>query len=357
MRPGNYVMTFSEHILSWYRTYKRDLPWRNTTDPYAVWLSEIILQQTRVAQGTPYYQKFIQAFPAIGDLARASEEEVLKLWQGLGYYSRARNLHATARHITDELNGRFPETYEGLLSLKGVGPYTAAAIGSICFDLPRAVVDGNVYRVLSRYFEVDLPIDRPEGKRYFDALAQEVMDAQQIATYNQGIMEFGALQCIPVNPDCAKCPLMSSCGAYKNKRVADLPVKLGKTAVSKRYFNYIMPVDERFRTKLVRRTGKGIWQGLYEFPLLESKKEINQPKLISSLAGESNMDYLSEGDLIRFNEAPLIHKLSHQHLYTTFWICRLKELPGESVSIEEMQEFPVPVLISNFMETVKNSYF
>ena len=350
-------MTFSEHILTWYRAHKRELPWRNTTDPYTVWLSEIILQQTRVVQGTPYFLKFIAAFPRVEDLAAASEEEVLKLWQGLGYYSRARNLHATAKYISDELNGRFPETYKGLISLKGVGPYTAAAIGSICFNLPRAVVDGNVYRVLSRYFDVDLPIDSPEGKRYFDNLAHEVMNADQIALYNQGIMEFGALQCVPVSPECDKCPLAASCGARLKKRVGDLPVKQGKTAVRKRYFNYIMPVDQSFRTKLVRRSGPGIWQGLYEFPLVESKGVLDHQNLISEMVGESEMDFLAEGDLIQFNEAPLIHKLSHQHLYTTFWICRLSELPGESVPIEKMGDFPVPVLISNFMETVKNSYF
>ena len=230
-------MSFAPKILNWYYKHQRDLPWRETREPYKVWLSEIILQQTRVAQGMPYYYRFVKAFPAVDDLARAPEEEVLKLWQGLGYYSRARNLHATAKIVAEDFDGKFPETYKGLKSLKGVGDYTASAIASFCFDVPEPVVDGNVYRVLSRYFGVGTPINSTQGVKYFKELAREVMDADNIRDYNQGIMEFGAIQCAPKKPYCLLCPLQDSCVALKENKVDQLPVKLGKTKVRSRYFN------------------------------------------------------------------------------------------------------------------------
>eukprot|EP01089_Gocevia_fonbrunei_P006974 TRINITY_DN1798_c0_g1_i7.p1 TRINITY_DN1798_c0_g1~~TRINITY_DN1798_c0_g1_i7.p1 ORF type:complete len:223 (-),score=44.31 TRINITY_DN1798_c0_g1_i7:1940-2608(-) len=218
-------MNFSRIILEWYELNKRLLPWRNTNEPYCIWLSEIMLQQTRVAQGIPYYMSFVEAFPTVQDLAAASEEQVLKLWQGLGYYSRARNLHATAKIITEKYNGKFPDTYKELLQLKGIGDYTASAIASICFGRAEAVVDGNVYRVLSRYYGIDLPINGSEGILYFKELAKEIMDAKNIRDYNQGIMEFGALQCTPKNPDCNSCPLQKSCVAFATNRIDILPVK------------------------------------------------------------------------------------------------------------------------------------
>ena len=236
-------MTLSELILSWYRENKRDLPWRDTFDPYNIWLSEIILQQTRVVQGVPYYEKFLENFPTIKHLANATEIEVLKLWQGLGYYSRARNLHATSKAVVEKFGGKFPNNYSELLALKGIGDYTASAIASICFDEPRAVVDGNVYRVLSRYFGVETPINRSKGIKYFKELATSVMDADHIRDYNQGIMEFGALQCVPKSPDCSNCPLSGSCMALQKNLVDQLPVKLGKTKVRKRYFNYLVVLD------------------------------------------------------------------------------------------------------------------
>jgi A/G-specific adenine glycosylase len=350
-------MEFSDVILAWYRTHKRELPWRNTREPYLIWLSEIMLQQTRVAQGLPYFLKFVERFPTVEDLAAAPGEEVLKLWQGLGYYSRARNLHATAKTIATEYQGRFPNTYEGLLKLKGIGAYTAAAISSICFQEPNPVVDGNVYRVLSRFFGVDLPVNAPEGTRYFANLAREVMDAEHIGDYNQGLMEFGALQCVPRNPDCTACPLSTGCEAYRTGRVGKLPVKLPKKGVLIRHFNYLVPVDREFRTLLTRRSGPGIWQGLYEFPLVESEGPVPDDGIGDLLAG-ANLPALHEAtSVVRFNPNPIVHKLSHQHLYATFWILHLPGSLEGAVPISQMHSYPVPVLIANFMETVKNSYF
>ncbi|EAR16842.1 A/G-specific adenine glycosylase [Robiginitalea biformata] len=347
---------FTSAILEWYRIHQRDLPWRGSRDPYAVWLSEIIMQQTRVAQGTPYYRRFLERFPEVSDLATASEEEVLKLWQGLGYYSRARNLHAAARKVAFEWGGKFPESYKGLLELPGVGPYTAAAIASICFELPHPVVDGNVFRVLSRYFDVDIPVDTGPGRRHFDQLAREVMDPGQIGRYNQALMEFGALQCVPANPDCASCPLVQSCGAHAAGTIGQRPVKQGKTRIRKRYFHYVMPIGPDLQTLLIRRGGPGIWQGLYEFPLLEQEADPT-PAEIGALITTHCGTRTTIGTITRFNDAPRVHKLSHQHLYTTFWLARAEGLPEGALPLSEAEELPVPVLIAEFMDTVKNSYF
>ncbi len=304
--------------MEWYAVNKRDLPWRETREPYFIWLSEIMLQQTRVAQGIPYYLKFVEAFPSIEDLAAATEGEVLKLWQGLGYYSRARNLHATAKMIAEIYNGTFPNTYEGLLTLKGVGDYTASALASICFDLPEAVVDGNVYRVLARYYGIDLPINSSEGKQYFKELAKKVMDVENIRDYNQGIMEFGAIQCAPKNPDCGVCPLKSDCVAMATNKIAGLPVKVGKNKVRNRYFNYLVLLDGNNNTMLKQRKGSGIWQNLYEFPLLESEGEIELEEVARNLREVVAVEEPAE--IYLYNEEKVVHKLSHQHLHTRFWI-------------------------------------
>ena len=352
-------MTFSQNILIWYSQNKRTLPWRRTRDPYKIWLSEIMLQQTRVVQGTPYYFKFIANFPTVHDLAEASEEQVLKLWQGLGYYSRARNLHATAKTVVKDYQGEFPNTYEKLLMLKGVGDYTASAIASICFDEPQPVVDGNVYRVLARYFGIEMPINSVEGIKHFKDLAREIMDTENIRDYNQGIMEFGAIQCAPKNPNCSQCPLNDSCVALKDHSIEKLPVKLNKTKVRNRYFNYLVPVidteDGEKRTLLRQRMGKGIWQNLWEFPLLESENEISLEKVKSGL---SEVLILNEApEIIPHNEKLIVHKLSHQHLHTRFWIVHVKtELEG-SFPLNELEKYPVPVLIADFIKTFKNSYF
>jgi A/G-specific adenine glycosylase len=348
-------MVFSHKILVWYGKNKRDLPWRGSKDAYEIWLSEIILQQTRVAQGTPYYLSFIQTFPKVADLANAKEEAVLKLWQGLGYYSRARNLHAAAKMVVEEYEGQFPETYKELIKLKGVGDYTASAISSICFNERQAVVDGNVYRVLSRYFGVDIPINSTEGIKYFKNLAQVVLHASNVRDYNQGIMEFGAIQCTPKNPDCTNCPLQDGCVALKEKRTDSLPVKLKKTKVKTRYFNYLVPVfvdvKGRKSTVLKQRTGKGIWQNLWEFPLLESDKEFDL-KAIEHNYGQV-LELNGQLNITLFNIDVVVHKLSHQHLVTKFWIVEIDTPLDNAVPVMELEKYPVPVLISSFINAFK----
>ncbi len=344
-------MSFSQKIIHWYSANKRSLPWRNTTDPYKIWLSEIMLQQTRVAQGMPYYERFIEHFPTVHDLANASEEEVLKLWQGLGYYSRARNLHATAKLISEKYNGQFPDNYKGLLELKGVGDYTASAIASFCFKEAQPVVDGNVYRVLSRYFGIDLPINSTEGIKYFKALALKVMDADQIADYNQGIMEFGALQCAPKNPYCLHCPLNDSCVALQKGKIDELPVKLKKTKVKERYFNYLVVLDKEDSFEIRQRRGRGIWQNLYEFPLLETEREYSLEEITNTM--DTVLELKETSEIYQFNEKTIVHKLSHQHLHTKFWIVKSGEKHSNGVSLKELKEYPVPVLIAEFINTFK----
>lgn len=348
-------MIFSEKILLWYSRNKRDLPWRTTNDPYRIWLSEIILQQTRVAQGLPYYNKFIKHFATIQDLAAASEEQVLKLWQGLGYYSRARNAHSTARHISEEFKGKFPKSYNELIKLKGVGDYTASAIASICFNQPKAVVDGNVLRVLSRYFGISRPINTSKGHRYFRDLASEVMNLDNIRDYNQAIMEFGAIQCVPVKPKCDRCPLFESCVAFAENKVDVLPLKLGKAKVRKRYFNYLVGIDAKNRTRLVQRTRDDIWKKLYEFPLLESQSELDTADVLPHCKDLLMLNDI--GSVYANNSKPVVHKLSHQHLYTKFWIVKTNDQFDQGIPVDELEQFPVPILIADFIKTFKNSYF
>lgn len=341
---------FSKNLVAWYLQNKRLLPWRQTKDPYKIWLSEIILQQTRVAQGLPYYNKFVKAYPTVQDLASAQEESVLKLWQGLGYYSRARNLHITSKFVAKELKGVFPTNYVGLKKLKGIGDYTASAISSICFDEATAVVDGNVYRVLSRVFKVVLPITSTAGIKYFKALAQELLDTSQPGTYNQALMEFGARYCVPQNPACDSCIFNNRCEAFKNKMVSQLPVKLKKLKVKKRYFNYLVVISEDDRTVLEQRKGKGIWQNLYQFPLIECTAEISEEKLRLKDDFKTFAEPLKIKGISKFNEQPVLHKLSHQHLVTTFWIVNVREYKDKGIPISEIQSLPVPILIANFLE-------
>ncbi len=344
-------MIFSRKILLWYGKNKRTLPWRQTKDPYRIWLSEIILQQTRVAQGLPYYSRFLERFPTVFDLADASEEQVLKLWQGLGYYSRARNLHATAKMVVKDYHGEFPDTYKGLLNLKGVGDYTASAIASISFDLPEPVVDGNVYRVLARYFGVELPINASEGIRYFKQLARKVMDPDRIRDYNQALMEFGAIQCTPKKPDCPGCPLNEGCVALQKSKVAELPQKLNKTKVRKRYFNYLVVVDGKNKTLLQQRRGKGIWQNLWEFPLLETQGHIHRDELERTYNKVVPID--GSPNIFEFNTESIVHKLSHQHLYTKFWILQTDSHLDKGIDLTTISDYPVPVLIADFIKTFK----
>lgn len=341
--------------MKWYHQNKRSLPWRETTDPYKIWLSEIILQQTRVAQGTPYYLKFIEVFPSVEDMAKAKEDKILKLWQGLGYYSRARNLHATAKIIVNEYSGKFPDNYKKLLTLRGVGDYTASAISSICFNEPQAVVDGNVYRVLARYFGIDTPINSTDGIKYFKKLAQKVMDPKQIRDYNQGIMEFGAMQCTPKNPYCLHCPLSESCVALQKGLRDQLPVKINKTKVRNRHFNYLVPVyvdkNGTYYTNLKQRKGKGIWQNLWEFPLLESKTVLDIQAIENSY--DEILGSMGKVTISEYNEKPIVHKLSHQTLYAKFWILHTEEEISNGKPIKTLTEYPVPVLIADFIKAFK----
>ncbi len=310
-----------------------------------------MLQQTRVAQGMPYYHKFLEAFPTVFDLAKAEEEKILKLWQGLGYYSRARNLHATAKIVVNDYGGEFPNTYKGLKALKGIGDYTASAIASICFDLPEPVVDGNVYRVLSRYFGADLAINSTEGVKYFKELAREVMDIENIRDYNQGIMEFGAIQCSPRSPNCPACPLSTGCVALKEDKVERFPIKQNKVKVRARYFNYLVVLDSNGKTILEQRKGKGIWQNLYQFPLLESDKLLETEELTQALNGKVKFNSIKAITL--YNKEPVVHKLSHQQLHTRFWILEGDEVSEGGIPWNNIHTFPVPVLVANFIKTFK----
>jgi A/G-specific adenine glycosylase len=308
-----------------------------------------------VVQGTPYYLKFIQQFPTVYDLANASEEKVLKLWQGLGYYSRARNLHFTAKTIVEKYHGKFPDSYDELVKLKGVGDYTASAIASISYNRPEPVVDGNVYRVLSRYFGVDIPINESKGIKYFKNLARKVLSTENIRDYNQGIMEFGAIQCTPKRPLCVSCPLNRTCIAFQTNNIDRYPVKLKKTKLRKRFFNYLVVLDEDGNTHLIKRSGKDIWQNLYEFPLLETREEIGVKEVKQRL---SDILTLEEPHLVyEASEKTVIHKLSHQHLYTKFWIVKTSDRLANGLSHIELEKYPVPVLIAEFIKTLKNSYF
>lgn len=345
-------MSFNKSLIDWYLKNNRELPWRKTKDPYKIWLSEIMLQQTRVVQGLPYYLKFIDAFPTVFDLANADESYVLKLWQGLGYYSRARNLHFTAKHVAQHLNGEFPNNYKDLLKLKGVGDYTASAIASICFNEPTAVVDGNVYRVLSRYFGIPTPINSTKGIKDFKELAQSLIDAEQIGIYNQAIMDFGALQCKPKSPDCTCCPLTESCVALEKNMVHELPVKEKKIKIKKRFFNYLVLNDDE-KTILNKRKGKGIWEGLYEFPLLETTESIHLDELIKK--EEFVSLFPKDAKISLHNSTDIVHKLSHQHLHTKFWVITTKTESINLINWSEIDEYPVPILIHNFLNEYKNS--
>ena len=348
-------MHFSNTLIHWYLHNKRDLPWRNTSEPYYIWLSEIILQQTRVAQGTAYYLKFVEHFPTIQALAKAKESQVLKLWQGLGYYSRARNLHFSAKYIVNELEGVFPNTYAQLLKLKGVGDYTASAIASICYHQPTAVVDGNVYRVLARYFGVHTAINSTQGIKEFKQLAQQMLAKKYFGTHNQAIMEFGARMCKPQNPNCNACPLANSCMALSKNTLKILPVKERKLKIKKRYFNYLVIHTQNNHTKIQKRD-KGIWQNLYEFPLIETTSEIDEKELIAHPL--FNKEFKNNNTAIKlFNTKATVHKLTHQHIYTKFWVVKITDSAPLSVSWHNIETFPVSVLIDKFIKQYKSNLF
>ena len=337
---------FSTKLLGWYALNKRALPWRQTKDPYVVWLSEIMLQQTRVAQGLPYFELFWNDFLTVYDLAQASEDAVLKRWQGLGYYSRARNLHKAAKLVIEQYNGNFPSTYKELIKLPGVGPYTASAIASICFDEVCAVVDGNVYRVLARHFDIDNPINQTAGIKTFQALAQALIDPKLPGAYNQAIMEFGALHCTPKKPSCTTCPLSDSCLAFAHGRVAELPVKIKAKSVKKRYFHYLIPIDQNNNTLLNKRDQKDIWQGLYEFPLIEAQNMLSIDALQVHIDAP---EWAKAANWTKFQEEAVIHKLSHQALHTYFYVIENIDEPLP-ISWARISDYAVPRLIERFLD-------
>lgn len=346
---------FSRKLIDWYRENGRDLPWRRTKNPYLIWISEIILQQTRVAQGYDYYQRFVTRFPDVFTLAAADEDEVMKYWQGLGYYSRARNLHAAARRMAEA--GGFPVTYAGVRALKGVGEYTAAAICSFAYDMPYAVVDGNVYRVLSRWLGIDTPIDSTEGKKLFAALADEMLDKKQPALYNQGIMDFGAIQCTPQSPDCLFCPLADSCSALSTGRVAQLPVKQHKTKTTNRYFNY-MYVRAGAYTYINKRTENDIWKNLFELPLIETPVSLSEEEFLS-LPEFKALLVSEENPEIRLVCRNVKHVLSHRIIYANLYEVVLPEGTKAfadflKIRIEDLDQYAISKLVQKLV--IGNKY-
>lgn len=352
------MIKFCNQLENWYRIYARDLPWRNTRKPYLIWISEIIFQQTRIAQGINYYLRFIDRFPSVDLMANADEQEILRLWQGLGYYSRARNMHFAAKQIMLEFGGVFPNTYEQIIRLKGVGTYTAAAISSIAFGERKVVVDGNVLRFLSRYGGITEPVDGAMGKKQVGDLALSLLDRADPGTFNQAMMEFGALYCVPRNPDCVNCIFNDKCIAYAMGATKEIPFKSKKTIVRKRFFNYLFlyTMDQNNqRSFLMQRRGKGdIWQGLYEFPMIEESSLLNPDSLTATEFWYHNI--LVHEPLISALHKDFVHQLTHQQLHTRFFIVHLQNInftklkPNWTwVSENDLHTYPVPRLIDNFL--------
>lgn len=342
---------FSHYLIDWNRNKNnRKMPWKGVKDPYKIWLSEIILQQTRVDQGLKYYENFIINFPTVHDLAKADEKKVFKLWEGLGYYSRCKNLIHTARVLSSEQNGRFPATYEDILKLKGIGPYTAAAIASFAFDLPHAVIDGNVFRVLARIFGIREPVDTTAGKKRIAELAEQLLDKENPGAYNQAIMDFGATVCKPANPDCEHCPFKNDCIAYKEDLITLLPVKVKRTAVRTRYFYFFLP-QYRNALPVRERLDKDIWQHLYEFPLIEKEEETSSGAIV---AAATKKGWIPKGTAVTVSPV-YTQKLSHQLINAVFISYRLT---GKSrlfenyswVNAAVLNTLPFPKTITRYLD-------
>lgn len=345
-------MSFNSNLTNWFDKNKRELPWRKSNDPYKIWLSEIILQQTQVKQGLPYYNKFLKNYPNVYELARSSEDEVMKNWQGLGYYSRARNLHFTAKYIVHELNGVFPKKYIDLIKLKGVGDYTASAIASICFDESVAVLDGNVFRVLSRYFGIEIPINSTQGIKHFKSLAKSLLPKKRIGDYNQAVMEFGALQCKPKSPNCSICPINVNCVAFTTNNTKNLPIKIKRSKIKDRYFNFLVYLTKKSETVIEKRNVKGIWQQLYQFPLIETESSVSKKNLISYKKRLKKYNLINpEIELI--NKSEIVHKLSHQRLHIKFWKLNKKIKHHKTVYWNDLKKYPVPSPIAEFIRSYK----
>jgi A/G-specific adenine glycosylase len=349
---------FADKIKAWYQQNKRELPWRTTKDPYKIWLSEVILKQTRVEQGTKYYLAFIDAFPTVKDLAKAKEDKVLKLWQGLGYYSRARNLHTSAKYIVNTLHGKFPEKYDDLIQLKGVGIYTASAIASFAYNEAKAVVDGNVYRVLSRVFGIETPIDSHNGQKIFQRLANELLNKKNAAIHNQAIMEFGSQFCTANKPNCQQCIFSNKCLAFSQNTVNELPRKEKKIKVSKRHFTYLIMLDKKDKILLNKRLGKDIWKGLYDFPLIEKEKELSEATLFKSIEFKSQTNNKAA---VLYISKMYKHVLSHQIIYAKFIVLKLNQSHKKetiTANTKTLTKFAYPRLIDIFLKDCNlNDFF
>ena len=353
-------MSFSQIIISWYRKNKRDLPWRKTCDPYHIWVSEIILQQTRVQQGLNYYYDFIRNYPTIEHLANAPLQNVLKVWQGLGYYSRARNMHETAEIIMDKYGGRFPDEYSNIKSLKGVGEYTAAAIASIAFKKAYPVIDGNVYRVLSRYYAIDLSIDNSQGKKYFRKIAESLLDKNNPGDFNQAMMELGATVCQTSHPKCPECPLSNECQAFQKNQVSHFPIRNKKKIQKKRHFNYVIILSNNYLC-IQKREGLDIWNSLYEFPLIESNQLLDEKQLLADNEWDNGV-IEKENTNILYESKAYRHMLTHQIIYAKFFIIKIE--PDKLLHFiqqqpkmfkihgSELKHYPIPKLIENFLKEI-----
>lgn len=347
-------MQFINEIMGWYQHNKRDLPWRKTSDPYVIWLSEIILQQTRVEQGMPYFNRFLDKYPKVSDFALAPENDILNLWQGLGYYSRGRNMHATAQSVMKNHRGIFPTRYDDLIQLKGIGEYTAAAISSFSVNEPRAVVDGNVFRLLSRYFGIKEVINSPQGKKTFTQLANEVMNKEQPGLSNQAMMEFGSLVCKPKSPDCIICPLNLDCYALKHEEIGNLPVKKKGGSSRSRYFNYVVVLSGN-AVLMNKRGPKDIWENLYDFPLFETDTALdadavlNLPEFVSIFGKEVRLESVHRAAK---------HLLSHQNIYAQFIVIQEFNLVFKArenwsyISFEDLEKMAQPKIIFSFLRNL-----
>lgn len=343
-------MGIAKIIINWYSDHQRILPWRAVTTPYHIWISEIILQQTRVDQGLPYYLRFLEKFPTIKLLAEASEKELMVVWQGLGYYSRARNMHFTAKYIVENLNSKFPTSAHELLKLKGIGEYSAAAIASICFSENIAAIDGNVNRVISRLFDINLPVDTQSGKNEIKQISASLIRNIDSGVYNQAIMDFGAMQCIPKKPDCSKCPLIDKCLAYQNNTVLQRPVKSKKTKQRDRFFTYIV-IYNNHSTLIKKRTHSDIWKGLFEFPMLETDQDtdlnrLNNNPAFSELVKNINIEYLEI-------KPAKVHILTHQRLYTNFILLKGEwdsPDPYLEIPLNDLSKYAFPVLLKQIVQ-------
>lgn len=354
----NVKMDFTGKLLKWFGQNHRPMPWKGEKNPYLIWLSEIILQQTRVEQGLPYFLKFKETFPTVQQLADAPEDEVMRLWQGLGYYSRARNLHTTAKYISYELNNEFPKTHPNILKLKGVGTYTAAAIASFAYDLPYAVVDGNVYRVLSRYFGIETPIDSTEGKKEFAKIAQELLDKKQAANYNQAIMDFGATMCTPKKPNCATCPFSKKCVAFNMQKSDILPVKSKKIKKTERFFHYLL-INYKESVYLQKRTHKDIWQHLYQFPMIENTQIMTFTDIQKGSSWQEILKKETIGTTTITQSEVYKQTLTHQKIRAIFYEINLdKEIDGSFIEKEgiilvkkvDLDKFGFPKIIDLFLK-------